>query len=252
MTPPCDPHLVSVIVPAYNAAAYLAEAITSILAQRHRPLEVIVVDDGSTDDSPRIAEQFGPLVRCHRQANAGPSAARNSGLSIAQGDVIAFLDADDLYVPDKFAWQIARLDADAGVDVVIGRQQYFDLVGAAGEGATFQPLQEDRLALQLGCAMFRRQVFDRVGLFDESMQYCEDWDWFFRAREIGVGLRLHRDVVLHQRLHETNITRQRELSQKYQMLMFKRSLDRRRAGGAVVGSLPPLASFLEPDTTQPS
>src|SRR3954453_22774254 len=91
---------VSVIVPVYNGAAYLPEAIGSALAQTVRPLEIVVVDDGSTDDSGRIAQQY-ELVRYVWQANAGISAARNRGIEAAQGDVLALLDADDVWLPDK-------------------------------------------------------------------------------------------------------------------------------------------------------
>ena len=241
------PPLVSVVMPVYNTAALIAEGIASILAQAHRPLEVIVVDDGSTDDSAAIAASFGGPVRCHRQANAGPPAARNRGLDMARGEVIAFLDADDLYSPDKLAQQLPRLARNPGVDVVIGARQYHQLASEPGAAMQFAPLADDHLSLQLGCAVFRRRVFERIGRFDESMRHSDDWDWFMRAREEGVGLLIHRDVVLHQRIHSANITREQEVDTHFQMRLFKRSLDRRRAGGAAAAALAPLSSFLEPD-----
>lgn len=242
-----SPPRVSVVMPVYNTAAYIAEGIGSILAQPHRPLEVIVVDDGSTDGSGAIAASFGDPVRCHRQANAGPPCARNRGLGMARGDVIAFLDADDLFAPDKLAQQLPRLARNPGADVVIGGRQYQRLTSGADAEPRFAALEDDHLALQLGCAIFRRSVFERVGLFDEAMRYCDDWDWFMRAREQRVGLLVHRDVVLHQRIHTANITRHQDVAVGYQLRMFKRSLDRRRAGGAAAAVLPPLSSFLEPD-----
>jgi len=239
--------LVSIVMPVYNGAAFIAEGIGSILAQAHRPLEIIVVDDGSTDDSAAIVKSFGEPVRCHCQVNGGPPVARNSGLDLARGEIIGFLDADDLFAHDKLALQLRRLAAHPDCDVVLGRNQYQQLVPDQGAKPRFQKMQMegDHLALQLGCALFRRSVFDRVGRFDETNRICDDWDWFMRAREQGVGLLLHRDVVLHQRLHEANITRQRTIAASCQLLMFKRSLDRRRARGGEAIALPPLSSFFE-------
>jgi glycosyltransferase involved in cell wall biosynthesis len=240
--------LVSVVMPVWNGAAFLGEAIESVLAQAHRPLEIVVVDDGSTDGSGGIAARFGNLVRCHRQENRGAAAARNRGVALARGPSIAFLDADDLYEPDKLAEQIPRLSAYPDRDVVIGARQYERLVADEGDRdprPRFEPMHDEHLSLQLGCGLFRRRVFERVGAFDETLRITDDWDWFLRARECGVGLLLHRDLVLRQRIHRSNITRQRDLALKEEMLVLKRSLDRRRrrGGGAMV--LPPLSSFFE-------
>lgn len=239
--------LVSIVMPVYNGAAFIAEGIGSILAQVHRPLEVIVVDDGSTDDSAAIAESFGTPVRCHCQANGGPPVARNRGLDLARGEIVGFLDADDLFAPDKLAQQLRRLAAHPDRDVVLGRMQYQQLVSNDAALPRFRQMEMDdeHLSLQLGCALFRRSVFDQVGRFDETNRICDDWDWFMRAREQGVGLLIHRDVVLHQRLHEGNITRQRTIAASCQLLIFKRSLDRRRARGGEAVVLPPLSSFFE-------
>ena len=95
--------MISCIVPVYNGERYLAETLQSILGQRVGPLEVIVVDDGSTDGTAGVARRFGSAIRVLHQTNAGPAAARNLGLSEARGDFVAFLDADDLWKPDKLA-----------------------------------------------------------------------------------------------------------------------------------------------------
>ena len=104
---------------------------------------------------------------------------------------------------------------------------------------------DDRLALQLGCGLYRREVFERVGPFDESLRQCDDWDWFLRARELGVRLLLHREVVLLQRIHLGNLSRDRETNARFTALAFKRALDRRRAAGGAAASLPPLAGLFE-------
>jgi glycosyltransferase involved in cell wall biosynthesis len=240
--------LISVIIPVFNGAAFLGDAIRSVLAQNYEPLEIIVVDDGSTDDALAAAASVSTSILYYRQDNAGPPSARNYGLSMAKGDIIALLDADDLFLPGKFAQQLMRLDRHPECDIIIGRQRYESL--DPSDGSFVLPerpnTRADLVSLQLGCGLYRRRAFDRVGRFNVSLRHCDDWDWFLRAREIGVGMLLHRDIVLRQRLHGTNITRQREEEATYQRLVFKLSLDRRRAQGRRALSLPPLASFLEP------
>lgn len=111
------PVATSVVIPCYNAAAFVAETIRSALSQTLAPLEVIVVDDGSTDDSAAVAAACGPLVKVIRQANAGAAGARNAGVRAARGDWVAFLDADDLWLPERLE-KLARVAADVPPDVV--------------------------------------------------------------------------------------------------------------------------------------
>lgn len=238
-----DTHI-SVVIPVFNAELFLAEAIDSVLAQDTGTFDIIVVDDGSTDDSAAVASRFGAPVQVIRQANAGPAAARNRGLAAARGEYVAFLDQDDLYCADKFSLQSERLDHHPEVDVVIGQHQYLMLDAVAGDAPHFSEYHDDHLSLQLGCCLFRRSVFERVGLFDETYRLCDDWDWFMRAREAGVPLLIHQHVVLRQRIHTANLTRQREAGARQTMLMVRRSLARRRSLG-VRASLPPLASYFE-------
>ena len=238
--------VISVIVPVFNGAAFLGDAIRSVLAQNYHPLEIIVVDDGSTDNTAEAATSFGQDITYHFQENAGPPAARNQGLSMAGGDVIAFLDADDLFVPDKFAQQLARFNRTPELDVVIGRQVYESLDGRPVV-AENSPERAEGLSLQLGCGLFRQRAFEKVGVFNAALKHSDDWDWFLRAREMGISMVIHRDLVLRQRVHENNLTRQRDEGAKYQRLAFKLSLDRRRANGGRAVSLPPLASYIEPE-----
>ncbi len=238
--------MISVIVPVFNGGAFLGDAIRSVMAQNHQPLEIIVVDDGSTDATAEVAASFGDAILYHRQENAGAAAARSHGLSLSSGGIIAFLDADDLYMPDKFAQQLARLKRHPECDIVIGRQAYESLADGQRLVVERSGERSGGLSLQLGCALFRREAFEKVGAFNVVLRHCDDWDWFLRAREMGVGIVIHRDVVLRQRIHENNLTRQQDEGAKYQRMAFKLSLDRRRANGGRAVSLPSLASFLEP------
>ena len=121
---------ISVIIPAYNAAATLARALDSVLAQTWHAHEIIVVDDGSTDATVEVVESYGGLVRYLRQENAGPSAARNHGVSVANGDWIAFLDADDWYYTDRLAQHAQMIIADSTMDFLVGSFDYRDNTGA--------------------------------------------------------------------------------------------------------------------------
>ena len=116
--------LVSVITPVYNGARHLVDAVTSIERQDYEPLEIIVVDDGSTDETPDVIAELGDRVRAFRQDNAGPAAARNRGLAEARGELLAFCDADDTWPDGKLDLQVGRLQQDPELDVVLGRVQY--------------------------------------------------------------------------------------------------------------------------------
>src|SRR5207247_11352011 len=120
-----DMPLVTVIIGAYNAERYLAEAIDSVLVQTHSNHELIVVDDGSTDSTAEVAEGYGPQVRCIRQENGGMAASRNRAIPEARGSYFSFLDADDRFPPDKLRRQLAVFDADPELDIVYGHVTEF-------------------------------------------------------------------------------------------------------------------------------
>jgi glycosyltransferase involved in cell wall biosynthesis len=208
---------VSAIIPAYNAAAFIGEALLSVLRQTVTPLEILVVDDGSVDETARIVRSFGPTVTYVYQEHNGASAARNHGLRLIQGERVTFLDADDCWTEDKLALQMAILDCDPEADLVIGHSQLLN--------AETPPW----LFLNLGSALFRRNVFKVVGEFDPALPYSDDLDWFLRAREVGLKFIVHREVVLHHRRHTTNMTNDHARRDHFNLLALKRSLERRRA-----------------------
>ncbi len=238
---------VSVIIPVYQGEAYLGEAIRSALSQTHPPLEVLVIDDGSTDRTREIVTAYGAPVRYVHQTNAGPAAARNRGLRLARGDAIAFLDADDLWTPHKLAQQTERLESGDPADVVLGYAQPIVSRADAVAADEFELSGQPALAQHLGSALIRRSAFDRIGVLDESRLHCEDWDWFMRAREEGLRLLVHTDVVLYYRQHPESLTRGSQEMRKAEMLKtFKKSLDRRRRlAGATPLSLASVAHFAE-------
>ena len=223
---------VSVVIPVFNGEAFLREAVESVLAQKYSPLEIIIVDDGSTDGTETVARSLPEPVRYLRQTNAGPAAARNRGIEHAQGSLIAFADADDLWPAAKLELQLPYFN-DPAIEIVMGRIQQVHLWNAEEFG-------EPAFSVNLGSAVIRKTVFERVGLFDETMRYSEDVDWFMRAREGGVAIVTIDAVTLLYRQHEQNMTRGKSTSELNVLKALKRSLDRRREQTGVAAALPDL------------
>lgn len=205
---------VSVVIPAYNAERTLAAAIESVLGQTYRDLEIIVVDDGSADGTAGVAARFGEDVRCIRQKNAGAAAARNAGILAAQGDAIALLDADDLWLPEKLERQVAFLDAHPAVGAVQCGARFVD---DALRTLEVRPCRADRDALWEvlhfrnlpafpSALVLRRSCLDQVRLFDTSLAILEDWDMAIKtARHCGLAS-LPEPLVLY-RVHRGNRSR---------------------------------------------
>lgn len=219
----------SVVIPCFNAGAYLAEALASVLTQQPVPDEVIVIDDGSTDGSGAFASGLGPRVRCMRQENQGISAARNRGIEAATSDVIAFLDADDIWPVGSVAARLTLLLAEPDLDCVSGLTLQFispELPEEVRRGLVCPP--DTSRARIAGAILVRRRVFDRVGMFDPAFRVGETLDWVARADAAGVTTRTVDHIVLHRRIHSTNTTL-RLTNQKAEYLrVLKTSIDRRR------------------------
>jgi glycosyltransferase involved in cell wall biosynthesis len=223
--------LISVMIGVYNAERYLAEAIESVLAQKYQPLEMIVVDDGSDDASGEVARRYGNALTYARQENAGNGSARNHAVRLASGELYAFLDADDRFLPGKLERQFAALDADPTLDMVFGHVQEFvspeltDSQRATVRPPAPQPLPWPAPNLML----IRRESFARVGPFSEDVKVGVTVDWYARATEAGLRNAMLPEVVLERRLHLTNNgLRERDSRQQY-LHVLKAALDRRRA-----------------------
>ena len=197
-----DPR-VTVIVAAYNGERFLKQTLESVFAQDFESFEVVFVDDGSEDRTGEIAQSFP--VRYVRQANQGLPAARNAGLAVARGDLVAFLDDDDVLPPTKLSAQVRYLDEHPETGCVLGRQEWiFD--GVEAPRMARDPVFGELGGIQLVTAMIRRRVLEDLGGFDPSYRYAEDRDLFIRMREHGVGIAVLPEVVLHKRLHGSNMT----------------------------------------------
>ncbi|RPJ72961.1 MAG: glycosyltransferase [Desulfobacteraceae bacterium] len=179
---------VSVIIPTCNRAWCLAEAVDSVLAQAYQDFELIVVDDGSTDETPRLLETYGAAIRMLRCKNRGVSAARNAGIAAARAGLIAFLDSDDLWLPGKLSRQVAFFERIPEVLICQteecwvrnGRRVNPGKRHRKRGGLIFEPSLELCL-VSPSAVMVRRGLFDQVGLFDEALPACEDYDLWLRV-----------------------------------------------------------------------
>jgi glycosyltransferase involved in cell wall biosynthesis len=223
--------LVSVVVPVYNGERFLAEAIGSILAQSHPRVEVLVVDDGSTDDTPDVARSFGDRVTCLRQENAGPAAARNRGIEASSGDFIAFLDADDLWVETKLEKQLARMSERPELAFSVTLIQNFWEEELREEEGRFtdHPRSRPLPGYVTSSLLVRREWMERVGPFDASLAHGDAADWFQRAEAAGAAGELLQEVLLRRRLHRANRSRLMAGGSREEFLtILKSRLDRRR------------------------
>ena len=203
---------VSFVIPVHNGAVYLRESVESALSQTVAPSEVIVVDDGSEDDSAAIADSFGYPVRCVRRRHAGQAAARNHGVSIASGDFIAFLDADDIALPPRIERQLSRFETRPQLDFCEAYTRNFwspeisvaDRQIAPREEFTHGDGPKPRLIITW---LLRRRLFQQLGGFDEQRRFGEDTAWRDRVDDANVVTEAVDEILALRRLHHNNLTR---------------------------------------------
>jgi len=221
--------LVSVIVPVYNGERYLAAAIKSVLGQTYRPVEIIVVDDGSTDGSARIVREFGAAVRYEPQSHLGsPDACRNRGIKLADGEYLAFLDQDDLWMRDKLQLQIVSFATDKSLDMVFGHVEQFlspDLSETTNQARYPTGVAPGRI---LSAMMISRSAFFGVGWFLTRWRLSGFVDWYARAKELRLKEMMLPQVIARRRIHRTNLNIVQRHAQVEYVRAVKATLDRRR------------------------
>jgi glycosyltransferase involved in cell wall biosynthesis len=223
---------VSVLMPVYNHAQHLAEAIDSVLAQTYPAVELIVIDDGSTDGSGEIARRYGPALRYAYQANAGIGAARNHAAALATGEFFAFLDSDDRYPADRLARQIAAFHADPELEMVLGHVTEF-LSPELDEAARrrLRPPLERAPGNIPPSMLIRRQAYARVGPFDIEAGLGSSIEWWARLLDLRLRTVMLEDVVVERRLHARNTGLRAWDSGSAYLRLVKATLDRRRREG---------------------
>jgi glycosyltransferase involved in cell wall biosynthesis len=222
-----DQLLVSVVIPCYNQAHFLGEAIESALAQTYPHLEIVVVDDGSTDNIAAVVAGY-PEVRCLRQENQGLSAARNTGLRHSIGERLVFLDADDRLLPPAIEVGLSCLRDHPECAFVYGHSRFMAFDGSSFQGPPQPRVEGDYyLALLQGCpifatgsVMYRREIFELVGDFEPSLSPAADYDLYYRiARQFPI--RCHGETIAEYRKHGTSMTRSGELMLRYNLAALR-------------------------------
>lgn len=235
-----DGELVSVVIPAHNASAFVAEAIGSVLTQSYEKLEVVVVDDGSSDGTAEIADSFeDERLRVIRQSNAGPSRARNNGLAMTSGDFVAFLDADDLWFPNKLERQLLSLRSDERISAIGCLMHYRSSSGRVlgVTGQTVEDSDQERiinarlLPFPLSATLFRRSTVDAVGGFDEVLRdAAEDLDLLARVGRHG-RIACIDEVLGVYRIHPGSLSARKFFAQRSQARFVRARLESRDRGG---------------------
>jgi glycosyltransferase involved in cell wall biosynthesis len=221
-------------MPSYNRAGFIAEALDSVLSQGFPGLEVVVVDDGSTDGTLEVLSRYEDRVRVHRQPNAGQSATVNRAVGLARGEYVALIDNDDAWLPGKLARQVPILDADPGAAILYAALEVMD-----GEGRTVPDPRPPRRTpsgevlgdlldenfMRTPTVIFRRKLFLEAGGYDTSLRYTNDWDMWLR---LATGRRVIRDPVVsaRYRLHGEQLVKNRRPLAEERVRVLERHLPR--------------------------
>lgn len=226
--------LITVVIPTYNGARFLGEAIESIRANHYAALEILLIDDGSTDATVELAREWIGEANVKSQSHSGrPAVGRNRGIQLARGEFIAFLDQDDLWTADKLVKQLACFSAQPEFQVVWGHTRRIQ----ENPDHSFVPVGAPLDYRLVSSALFRKNVFAQVGEFDAELRYFgDDLDWYLRAREANVQMEMLDAVTLYWRFHDANTGHTADIrnhTQGYDHALtevVKKALVRRRAG----------------------
>jgi len=228
--PTAEAPLVSVIIPTFNRAHLLPQALESAFAQNYRPIEVIVVDDGSTDGTLDLLLRAWPQVVCIPQPQRGVSAARNTGVAHSSGGFLAFLDSDNLWPASGLRAAIALFEAQPKIGYVIGRRIFFLEPGHTAPGwVKPEWIGVPTDGESAGVLVVRREAWVRVGGFNTELAAGEDTEWLMRAREIGIPMAKLPEVLVYTRLHGDNLSTETFGGRKHRLLrMLRDSIHRGR------------------------
>ncbi|MFT5312552.1 MAG: glycosyltransferase involved in cell wall biosynthesis [Thermoproteota archaeon] len=205
--------LISVIIPCYNAEKYIAQTLESVLAQQQK-MQIIVVDDGSTDLSADIVQSFSKKIQYFRQENRGVSSARNTGIKLAKGEFIIFLDTDDLWPEGSLKKRLDILQTFPKIDYVYGKIEHF--ISPEMEDKISDVIPDIALGRLAGSCLFRSSSFLKVGYFDCELKIGEMIDWFAQAKQHNLTSEVLPEIVLKRRIHSNNsVKKETELRQSY-------------------------------------
>jgi glycosyltransferase involved in cell wall biosynthesis len=220
--------LVSVIIPVYNGEHYLAQAIESVFAQTYKPIELIIIDDGSFDNSSYIARSFKEICY-HYQINKGVAVARNAGIAVSNGEFIAFLDQDDIWTHNKLNVQIDYLLNHPEADGVLSKQRLFLEPGIAPpKWLKRELLQKEQTGYFPSSMVVRKDVFSRIGVFDPVYKHTSDVDWIARVKDAGILMIMLPEALFYRRIHSANTSAETQIIHPELLKTLKKSIERQR------------------------
>lgn len=220
--------IVSVIIPVYNCERYLGDAVNSIIKQDYRPLEIIIVDDGSNDGTADIARSYKEVQYIY-QPNQGQPVARNKGIAAAQGKFIAFLDADDIWMPNKLSIQMDYLNDHPNIGFVVAKRRIH-----IEEGIEKPPwyrehlFENDSVCFNPSVMLVRRSVFEKAGCWNPVFRYGETGEWLTRVKDAGISYAIIHETLLISRVHDQNMTYNLDNIRSEILYALKASVDRNR------------------------
>lgn len=229
--------LISVVIPTYNGSKYLLSTVMSALNQSYSPIEVIVVDDGSTEDIAAVLNVVISRIKYIRQVNRGPAAARNHGIMASKGSYIAFLDHDDVWLPDNLKSKMEVLKNNPECAMVYSYPELIDAVGRTlpvnyhvicPSGSVFEDFLHHNRIATFSTTLIRRNIFERVGMLDESPEItcCDDYDMWLRITEVD-RIIFSPDKSVKYRIHEQNLLKDHSLSFSSNINVFSKALRER-------------------------
>ncbi|MFN2316519.1 MAG: glycosyltransferase family 2 protein [Gemmatimonadales bacterium] len=225
--------LVSVVVPTRNSARFVGEALRSVVAQDYHPREILVIDAGSTDGTREIVAQHASSgVRLIDQQSRGIAAAWNEAIAATSGEYLAFLSSDDRWLPGKLAHQLQVMRDEPDLGYTITHFRYF-LEPDCPIPATFNRnlLGQSLVGRIMETLVVRRSVYETIGTYDTAFRTAEDVDWYSRAKDAGIPMRILDNVYLEKRIHDDNLSTSGALNTPHLMEALRRSIQRRREGG---------------------
>ena len=219
---------ISVIIPFYNGASFLREAIESVLSQEYSNIQIIAVDDGSTDQSvEQILSINDSRIKIIKQQNAGAAEARNTGVQAASGDYLCFLDADDVWDKNKLKLQIQALEENEGVNMIFGQVKEFNDASVL-KNISFIPEEKTFVGYSPIALLISKSDFNKVGAFQGKYKVAEFIDWYDRAKQLGLKEIVLPQIVAYRRIHSGNVDRLHRPDVKQYVAVLKEALDRRR------------------------
>lgn len=219
--------LVSVIIPVFNGERFIADAVENVLVQNYPSIEIIIIDDGSTDGTERVVNQLPADIRYFKQKNEGPASARNRGIRDASGEFIVFLDVDDLWPEKNLPGLVDEMLLNPGIEVISGYAQLMAYNALTGQyDLAGNPMESFRY--YIGAGIYRKSSFTTVGLFDPALKFGEDIDWYNRAAELKLNIKRLEEITLFVRRHGKNMTQGKNIIELGALRVFKKSLDRMR------------------------